>query len=166
MPKLGLKAILQRQKKFAEYEVDRTMSATAYDVRDGHDKVVLAWDHKVRFEVKRKIEPGYRIVKILATGPHESLWLWVDQGTKAHVIKAKTAPYLRFRTGYSARTARVARANVGTGQATGGWVQTEEVNHPGTEAREFSQDILDKLKPPLHERVQDAVTRGYAKANR
>ena len=49
MPKLGLKAILQRQKKFAEYEVDRTMSATAYDVRDGHDKVVLAWDHKVRF---------------------------------------------------------------------------------------------------------------------
>jgi len=66
--------------------------------------------------------------------------------------------FLRFRTGYSARTAPIAKFNVGTGMANGGWVTKKQVMHPGIKKRKFMETFLEDMTPPLERRVQTRIT--------
>lgn len=162
----SMKSLLQKQKKFAEQEVDYELRATGQELRTDHEKVVRDWTHKPTFRAEVQNTPAFKTVRILPKGKYANIWVYVDQGTKPHKIRARNKPYLAFQTGYSARTAPIAKYNKGTGQRFGAWVQKKEVNHPGTKARKFSKTFLDELTPPLHIRIQAAVKRGYDKANR
>lgn len=99
-------------------------------------------------------------------GRYAPIWIYVDKGTKPHEIAAKNVPLLKFQTGYSARTAPVAKYNQGTGTANGAWVTKAVVQHPGNEARKFTETIIDELDPPFPDRIQAAIARGIKKANR
>lgn len=164
--KIQLARLIRRQKNAADREIAITLADTGHELLAEHEKVVRQWTHKPRFKAVRIRQRSIQTVRIEPTGINKKIWTYVDQGTRPHVIAAKNVPLLKFRTGYSARTAPVARANVGTGTASGAWVQKAVVQHPGTDARKFSATFLDELDPPFEERIQAAIERGYTKANK
>lgn len=121
------------------------------DMQQKANKAVSDWSDKPRFERELQVQPevitGRLVVKgSEAAGLH---FLWTDRGTKAHIIRPKKAPVLRFQTGYAARTAPVAQANVGDGKAHGAHVSTLVVLHPGTEARQFTNEWIKQQIPVL-----------------
>ena len=147
---------------------NHAMNEAGKDLSRDFQKVSSNWKHKVAFGETTIFNRDEIIVRVTPNGKNAKLWGYIDLGTgkwgKSHapypipkiVIPGK---FLRFRTGYSARTAPVARYNVGTGMATGGWISKQQVIHPGIEPRKFSEDMADKLTPALHERVQSEINR-------
>lgn len=164
--KSSLKKILQRQQQFVSVEVTKELISTGDELKARHDKVVRQWSHKMPFKAQREQGKSYQVVKIVPQGKNKKIWYYVDLGTKPHVIRAKNKPFLAFQSGYSARTAPIAKFNQGTGRKFGAWRKVKEVNHPGTKPRKFSETFLEELSPPFDDRIQAAVKRGLDKANR
>lgn len=72
-------------------------------------------------------------------------YVMVDDGTKAHSIKAKNFPAMTFPTRNIPRTRPGQLASFQPFQS--GWTSAKEVKHPGIKAREFSisvQRIMDE----------------------
>ena len=158
--------ILARQRKYATEEAIDETDAIADEALTYHRKVVREWTHKPGFRQQKYKSPNVYSIKIVPTGRYATIWYYVDRGTKPHEIAAKNVPLLRFQSGYSARTAPVAKSAQGTGQKFGAWVSAQVVQHPGTEARKFTENWLDELEPPFPDRIQAAIQRGINKANR
>jgi len=88
-----------------------------------------------------------------------AIFKYVDKGTKEHLIFPKVpGTMLAFRTGYSARTAPVAKYNQGSGQSFGKLVRSFGVIHPGNKARLFMETFAKELIPSLQARVQREIT--------
>lgn len=162
----NFKTIIAKQKKAIAKEIEQELRDTGMELKTSHDKVVREWTHRPSFKATYSTHAAIQSVKISPQGRHKDLWTWVDKGTKPHVIRAKNAPFLKFQTGYSARTAPIAKSAQGTGQRFGSWVQKTEVQHPGTEARDFSKTFMKELTPSFGDRIQAAIKRGIKKANR
>lgn len=110
-------------------------------------KTVATWANKPKFEVLTDTTGGSLIIIVGPTGNADAVkhFVWTDEGTKPHIIRAKNAPRLAFRTGFTAKTkARV----IGSGQSSvsGELTRPLVVNHPGTEAREFTQTIMSATR--------------------
>jgi len=161
--KANFKTILARQKKYADAEVSQELRDTGLEMRTSHEHVVREWTHKPTFKAEVNEQRYLKTVKIKVKGKNADIWTFVDKGTKPHEIAAKNVPFLKFQSGYSARTAPVAKFNQGTGQKFGAWVQKQVVHHPGNEARKFTETILKELSPPIEDRIQAAVKRGLNK---
>lgn len=130
----------------------------ADDLQDDFENVSERWEHRVKFTQDWSESPHSYEVIIRPTGENKKIFGYVDQGTKPHLIQPlNPVGKLKFRTGYSPRTAYRGQTNVGTGQAYGGWVNKTVVNHPGSKAREFSGQILEDLSPTLEQRVTKAL---------
>jgi hypothetical protein len=167
MPKQrSMSDLLARQRKFATAEAIEEVDAIATDGLTYHRKVVREWEHRPGFRQQKYRNPNVYTIKIVPTGRYAPIWYFVDRGTKPHEIAAKNVPMLKFQTGYNARTAAPAKFAQGTGKASGAWVTKAVVQHPGTEAREFTQTWIDDLEPPFPDRIQAAIQRGLNKANR
>lgn len=164
MAKASFWTIIARQKKAIEREVEFELRSTGQEGVSHFNKVTRSWSHQIKFRAETDLRPPIRTVKIVPQGKDKLLWYYVDLGTKPHPIAAKNAPFLSFQIGYSARTAPVAKFNQGTGQSFGDWKQVTEVDHPGSEPRDFSKTFMKKLTPSLPDRIQAAVKRGISKA--
>ena len=156
--KLGRKLMGQALDQLAE----QTIKPKFYDV-------VSDWDTDVKFVKTTKL--GYRELRV-EVRPHKNkaIFTYVDKGTRPHKIKPKkrrpksaTKANLVFRTDYSARTAPIAQAHVGSGRATGDLVFAKEVNHPGSAARKFSATIHDEALPEFR-RITENVFRKLARS--
>lgn len=83
-------------------------------------------------------------------------YAWVNAGTRPHVIEAKHAMLLRFSGPYHAKT----KVNV-IGSFKGGrgnkWTSKKRVNHPGVEARNFSDIIMKRIQTRAAGAVRDAL---------
>lgn len=90
-------------------------------------------------------------------------WVWTDQGTKPHTIRARRAPTLRFQTGYTAKTKKRTYTS-GQSSRFGPWVRPLSVKHPGTEAREWSEDLSARRQKPFEDRIRGAMKRAANKA--
>jgi hypothetical protein len=131
-------------------------------MKDEFENVVQSWTNKPRFETELTVSPSRIEAVIKPTGRAKKVFKYIDMGTKGpYLIPKVVIPgrLLKFRTGYSARTAPVGRYNVGTGSASGGWVSKAQVSHPGIKAREFSDKISKDNKFALDKRVNEALKR-------
>jgi len=125
-----------------------------------HEKIVADWKHQPEFQGRKVIKPDSISIYIFSVGPNKNIWVYVDKGTKPHVIRAVNAPLLKFKTGYQAKTlAKPARTVVGGGRATGPWVSAVSVNHPGSEGRGFSEQIATDIEPDFHRVIDNAFRR-------
>lgn len=121
-----------------------------------HQRIVADWEHKPDFDSRTQIRSDIIITTVYPIGPNDKIWLFVDQGTKPHPIEAKNAPRLIFQTGYQAKTlAKPARTVSGGGKATGPVVVAKKVQHPGSEAREFSKTIAEDIKPDYNRLIDN-----------
>lgn len=167
--KNSLRQILVKQDRSVHDELEREMALIGQEMQRLHEKVVRSWTHRPRFVFSQRIQPALITVEVKPYGEYAKIWVWVDRGTEAHEIKPKPSNKsgkLKFRTGYSARTAPVAKADVGSGTASGAWRSASVIQHPGTEAREFTQDIYKKIQPGMRRRIENAIRRGIRRANR
>lgn len=117
--------------------------------RPGFGETVYNGQDRIEFLIKPT--GNRKVIKIFG---------YVDLGTKPHIITPKIpGTFLRFRSGYSARTQPIAKYNVGSGRSFGDWVSKASVNHPGSKARLFLETHADKLIPSLQVRVQNQITK-------
>lgn len=137
-------------------EVNEAVSELGEEMKGDFEDVVNDWQTQVTFRKTIRVESGGVSVTV---GPAQNarIWHFVDKGTRPHIIRPKRAGYpLRFRTGYSARTAP-GHAHVGSGTASGPWRSAHEVRHPGTEAREFTTTIYEKYQTELSRVIKQAI---------
>ena len=90
------------------------------------------------------------------------IYRWVDEGTDGPypILPKNPEGRLIFQTGYSAKTAPIAKFDQGTGTASGDWVSSQGVMHPGITAREFEKTFSKQFKPVLTRAIDQAIRRG------
>jgi len=119
---------------------------------------VRTWKTKVVFDVTITEQNGnYSVV----AGTDSDVYKYVDEGTRAHPIKPKRSKYLRFSSGYRAKT-RPQIIGSQDGGRTGDDVFSKGVNHPGTKARQFTKVIVSRRQKTVEQEVSQAI----AKVNR
>ena len=155
------KAAIMDLSSIMRKEVERTMrTEVAPALLKTHEDVVSDWKHRPEFRQRVSLTAKRLAVFIFPAGEHKDIWIYVDQGTKPHVIVPKNARMLRFRTGYKAKTAPGAGIRGGGGGATGPVVWAKKVNHPGSKARKFSEQIAKDIQPEAARDIENAFRRG------
>jgi len=92
-------------------------------------------------------------------------WFWLDRGTKPHTIEARNAPALAFQTQFTPKTVP-GFIGSGPGGSSGGYAFAKSVEHPGTEAREWSKDIRKEVKQIFRADMQAALAAGLKRAKK
>lgn len=88
-------------------------------------------------------------------------WVWLDEGTKAHDIRAKRKPRLRYRKGGFRAKTKPGSLRSGAGQkATGPWRGPAQVRHPGTAARNWTAILTKQRKGRFIKRMNQAIKIG------
>lgn len=148
-------------RKALEEVLDRQVKPT---LLKSHKIIVADWEHKPDFGTKKYITAEQIAVSIFPTGENAKIWTFVDQGTKAHPIPKSPMPpgkFLVFPWGgpgsYVSKTlARPARTVKGGGYVKNPTLQfRKQVNHPGTQAREFTPEIAEDIKPDFQKTIEN-----------
>lgn len=163
-----LSAIIKERDTLIRETGQRTLLIAGTDIADDFRGAVSNWTNKPSFRPKLSYDRTFYQVTVFPSGKGEKIFKYVDLGTglwgkhhRKYPIPKIIVPgkYLRFQTGYSAKTAPIARGNVGNGARFGNWVTKVQVMHPGIEPREFSRQFLEDLTPSLKERLDSALKR-------
>ena len=126
-----------------------------------YKRVTEQWAGKPQFDIKVTFNGRKYSLTIVPKGEFADRWIWVDEGTDPHIIRPKKPGYpLRFKSGYNAKTAPIAQANVGDGRSFGSTVSKYFVSHPGNEPREFSSAAARQIEPGFLDGLDNAVIRG------
>ena len=119
--------------KNAPDAVEKGMDEAAEAVKADFEKTTAGWEHSVSFTIQKQGTD-----RTVTTD--DEIYGYVEHGTRPHVIVAKRARVLRFATGGRAKTSPN-RITSGSGSKGGAVVFRPRVNHPGTKARLFTQQI-------------------------
>ena len=122
------------------------------------------WTTKPRFTHSVVSEDGLMELRLET---NDNRWGWIDKGTgtfgagsgRPYTIAPKGNYPLRFRGGYSARTAPIAQSGVGSGQATGDFVTAYSVQHPGIRNRDFTKDYAERNRSAHIAQIENAIRR-------
>lgn len=158
MPRIRLEPIGKRvhyDTRALERELLKAIDSTTKDALGDFKKTTRTWDTKVLFEQVKAARNGPDLEG--AAGTDNKIYLFVTRGTRAHLIAPKDKSALRFMTVYTPKTSvRVIGSH--RGGSSGGWVSTKEpVKHPGTQAREFEEEIADRRQRTLENNVTAAI---------
>lgn len=126
-----------------------SVSKMANRIQKDFESTVATWEHKVVFQQEIV---GWRI-EVFTTDP---IYGYVDQGTRPHIIRPKRAKRLAFASAFTPKTKP---GVLGSTADSHGPVDTfrQEVHHPGTEAREFTEAIAKKWGTTFATVMQDAM---------
>lgn len=129
---------------------------TAKGIRTDLQKTTRTWKHKVLFTIKIDKSGGGEVTVYT----DNEIYGYVNYGTKPHIIRPRNAKRLAFYTPFKAKT-RVRFLGSGNGLRGKNLVLSQEVHHPGTEAREWDVVIAEKWQPvhaaKMKRRIEQAV---------
>lgn len=155
-----VKAIKPRKinTKTIQRRLQNALNKEAKIVKREYEKTVATWDDPPRFEALTDISGNDISILVGPTGTELQVkkFVWTDQGTKPHVIKAKNAPALIFQSGYSPKTLPNKIASYPAGHF-GEFVRVQSVNHPGTEPRNFTRIIVQRRRKPFTQAMIQAA---------
>jgi len=125
--------------------------------------VMVNWETKIPFKGRTSQKPDSVRLRILPFGSDINIWRWVSRGTKPHIIRARRAPQLVFLWGgpgsYKPKTKPIGKFG-GPGVVVGGSIhRTQQVSHPGTEARKFEEVISADFKRDFSRIMNNAFKR-------
>lgn len=153
------KAILTQDRRVRQ-ELAVGLENTGIELEYQQNQAVRRWVHKPKFRRVLTVARLFMVVRVPASGRNAQQWRWVNYGTRGpYPITPRFALFLRFRTGYQPKTAPVAKVNAAGGQASGPWVTTQFVWHPGVEARKFTQKFAEDIRPIFRTEVEQAIRR-------
>jgi hypothetical protein len=156
MPALRLKPIIPKNlitgKEYAR-EIEKATQQTAALILRDFESTTRTWEHKPAFDITitREVD-AYSI----AAGTDDLIYLFVSEGTRPHLIRAKRSRYLVFQSGYRAKT-RVGIIGSQEGGAFGDTQFAQSVQHPGTKARQFIAKIKSRRQTTLRQLTQQAI---------
>lgn len=131
------------------------MDAAAEALKVDFEATANTWSDAPAFRIERPDD----YTRIVSTD-HE-VWGMLDEGTRAHTIRARNARVLRFQTGFRAKTRPGVLGSSGGG-ASGPAVTARQVQHPGTAPRRWTyaaKEKYDKELPRILQRAIDAAVR-------
>lgn len=129
----------------------KTMKAAKRD----YESTARTWDHKVKFEMTEQETGGDYIVTV---GTDDPIYGYVDDGTRAHVIRPKRSRFLRYLSAYRPKT-RVGIIGSQAGGASGDPRFATEVNHPGFPGRKFTQTIRNRRQKTLEQDISHEIAK-------
>lgn len=138
--------------------IETTGNETLHAIEDDFKKTARTWRTKVDWILIQLYPSGNSLTG--ASGTNNKIYGYVSQGTKPHVIKPKRSKYLRFLSGYRAKTI-AGRIGSNAGGAYGTDVYAQTVNHPGTKAREFEETVAAKYQKVIEKRMQEALNKAF-----
>jgi hypothetical protein len=144
-------------------EILNALRAQGKEIVADYNQTVQTWRNKPSFEVAVSLSGGGATVLVTPDGPNRQQFEYVDKGTRPHIIRPRRATVLRFKSTYRAKTSPGVIGS-GPGGASGSDVYRQFVNHPGTEARRFSEIIEKRRRKRFQEAMVDAMQRGMEKA--
>src|SRR3990167_3646741 len=119
------------------------------------EKTTATWEHKPSFEL-RLARAGWSI------STRSKIYGYVDTGTRAHPITPRGPGPPVFTRGGAAQT-RPRRLSSSPGKRGTVWVSARAVAHPGTEPREFSIIIQERIQKKLVPRFKRVLKEYHAK---
>lgn len=124
------------------------------DIRKDFEKTTATWSRKVAFEVQYKVRPNGPEVFVFT---NNRIYGYVNDGTEPHLIFPVRARALAFPGGpYKAKTTpRVIGST--SGGSSGATVFRAYVQHPGTEARNFDEEIGKLWESKFKRRIEEAM---------
>lgn len=156
MPKLQLKALkpptLPKGEDYAKAMEKATYKAAGLVLRD-LQSTVRTWKHKPTFDVTITQNNGNYSV---TAGTDDEIYGYVNDGTKPHVIKPKRSKYLRFSSGYKAKT-RVGIIGSQDGGSFGNDVFSKGVYHPGFVGRKFTEKIAKRRQVTIEQEIDHSI---------
>lgn len=154
---MGVKVVIRGRAKGKPRKPDILARDLVFDFEDEIKEVlrefegtVATWETPVTFKVVRKAKGSVEV------RTESKIYEYVDRGTKPHKIRPKRPGYpLRFNSaGFRPKTApRQLGSSAGT-PAQPPTVRAMEVNHPGTDARDFSDTIATRSQARLKRRIE------------
>jgi hypothetical protein len=119
---------------------------------EDYEACTADWEHQVDF-IAIQVKDGWIV------GTEDEIFQFVDEGTDPHQIAPKPGKTLRFYAGGAPKT-RPHIIGSGPGKRGDRLVHTRKpVQHPGTEAREFTQEIHKKWDRELPFLIQGRIDR-------
>ena len=151
MPTITLKKIMPKTQKIIDVdrvrdELEGTLEDVKQDMIKDFEGTVANWSTEVDFEGRKIIRPDELRIIVYPTGPGAEIWGYVNAGTRPHPIYPRAGGVLAFQGGFRAKT-RPGSLRSGAGGRSGPTVFSKGVQHPGTEARNFTGQIADKYRP-------------------
>lgn len=148
-------------------EILNALRAEGRDQKKELKKTVTGWrGEKPDFESLIGLErpPGGASVLTGPTGSTKAVnkWVWTDQGTKPHIIRARRVPRLRFQTGYVPSTTP-GKFTSRRSRRFGPVVRPRAVRHPGTKARNWTTILQKRRRRPFTKRMIRAMQKGSKK---
>lgn len=116
---------------------------------------VQTWTKKPTFDITITEQGGNYSV---SAGTDDEIYGYVNNGTKPHEIKPKRSKYLRFSSGYKAKT-RVGIIGSIEGGAFGDDVFSAGVFHPGFPGREFTKKIAQRRQVTVRQTIDDGIAK-------
>lgn len=119
-------------------------------------KTVFGWSTKPTFGWAQTRTADSMTLIMYPQGAGADIWEMINEGTKPHVIRPGKRKFLSFRPGYRAST------TPGTLQSrrsyrSGKYIAASLINHPGIEARRFTEVIAEEYNNPYMNEMQDAI---------
>ncbi len=130
--------------------LDQAVYESALQAQQMFKDTTATWTHQPSFEIDHEGTGRWSVAT------DDQIYHWVDQGTSAHVIRARNAPLLVFRVPFTAKTMP---RFIGSRPGSRGdqWVSKKQVMHPGTKPREFRRIIAQRAQQPTLARLREAL---------
>ncbi len=150
-------------------ELRAAAEAHGQELKTEFEGIVSDWENQPDFIVEPKVSAQEIRVEVRPRKRRKAstIFGYVDRGTDGPYPIAPKArnkrERLAFQMGYSARTAPVAQAHVGSGSASGPWVFPQVVMHPGIKARLFSETIQKRTYPKFRRSIESVFRRMAAR---
>jgi len=129
-------------------------------IKEDFEETTKTWTHKPDFQIVLvKVAEG----TLINVFTQDTIYSYVSEGTRPHVIVPKNANWLKFPRQYKAKT-NVGIISSTTGGHYGAPTFRKSVQHPGIEARKFAETIAEKYGEIAPRKAQEAVRRAILTA--
>lgn len=129
-------------------QIGKILNDVAKRAKVEYGKTTETWDGQPDFTITKEGDFA-RIV-----GTENEIYGYVDHGTRPHPIRARAAPNLAFQVGFTPKTSPNVVGSAGGG-SYGNFVYAKEVQHPGTEPRNFSKNIASLMQHRMVKEFDD-----------
>ncbi len=155
------KAIIPKKPNFKalEKELRIGLENTADQMEELYRQGVEDWDEQPEFDKTVELERDKGVARVTT---EDEIYGYVHDGTDPHDIEPVFSPVLVFSADYSPKT-QPGRIFSTPGGPSGDTVFAAAVEHPGSDARNFTGPIKQKMRPIFREEIEEAFKRGAPK---
>lgn len=130
-------------------QIKRVLRRTARRVEGDYKRTTDTWKKRPDFDT---ILNEYEAI----IGTDNIIYIYVERGTRPHPIRAVRAPRLIFNTQFAPKT-QPGQLKSSPGFSGPPVASKLEVQHPGTEARDFTKVIAKKTQPQFQRDLEKAI---------